>query len=366
MYDYLIVGAGIFGSTFARLATDAGKRCLVIDKRSHVAGNCYTENQYNINVHVFGPHIFHCSNDAIWNFVNRFATFNNFRNAPVAIHNNKAYSLPFSMYTFNQMWGVLTPEDARSKIESQRLKLDREPTNLEEQALMLVGPDIYETLIYGYTKKQWQKDPKDLPASIIKRLPVRFTWDNNYYNDKYQGIPIGGYTALFQNMLKGIDVQLDTDYFANKNAWNESAKKIVFTGKIDEYYDYKFGELEYRALHFETKIHKVNNYQGNAVINYTEASVPWTRVIEHKHFEDNNNDPITVITKEIPDTWSRDKTPYYPVSDVINTNLYLKYESLAKKESKIIFGGRLAEYKYFDMHQVIDSVFKKFENERDK
>jgi len=363
MYDYLIVGAGVFGATFARLATDAGKRCLVIDKRPHVAGNCYTENQHGINVHVYGPHIFHCNDENIWNFVNRFAKFNNFRNSPIAIHEGKAYSLPFSMYTFNQMWGVLTPEAAQAKIESQCLKLDREPCNLEEQALTLVGSDIYKILIRDYTRKQWQKDPKDLPASIIKRLPVRLTWDNNYFNDKYQGIPIGGYTPLFQHMLEGIEVKLGIDYLADKEAWRARARKIVFTGKIDEYYNFEFGELEYRALRFETEVKQISNYQGNAVINYTEASVPWTRVIEHKHFEANELDnPITVVTKEIPDTWSREKTPYYPVGNEINNLLYQKYQNLATQESNVIFGGRLAEYKYFDMHQIIGSAFKKLIN----
>lgn len=360
MYDYLIVGAGVFGSTFARLATDSGKKCLVIDKRDHVAGNCYTKNQNDINVHVFGPHIFHCNDESIWNFVNRFAKFNNFRNSPIAFHGGKAYSLPFSMYTFNQMWGVLTPEEALAKIESQRLKLNREPANLEEQALTLVGSDIYEKLIRDYTRKQWQKDPKDLPASIIKRLPVRLTWDNNYFNDKYQGIPVGGYTALFQNMLDGIDVELGVDYLADRDAWDSKATNVVFTGKIDEYYGFQFGELEYRALRFETEVLETSNYQGNAVINYTEANVPWTRIIEHKHFEGGGNNPVTVVTREIPDTWSREKTPYYPVGDTVNSELYLKYEALADKEKKVIFGGRLAEYKYFDMHQVIGSAFKKF------
>ncbi|RMX04041.1 UDP-galactopyranose mutase [Corticibacter populi] len=358
-YDYLIVGAGVFGSTFARLATDAGKRCLVIDKRPHVAGNCYTENQHGINVHVFGPHIFHCNDENIWNFVNRFAKFNNFRNSPIAFHGGKAYSLPFSMYTFNQMWGVLTPEEAQAKIESQRLKLDREPANLEEQALILVGPDIYETLIRDYTRKQWQKDPKDLPASIIKRLPVRLTWDNNYFNDKYQGIPIGGYTALFQNMLDGIDVELSVDYLADIDHWNAKAKQVVFTGKIDEYYGFRFGELEYRSLRFDTEVIETSNYQGNAVINYTEANVPWTRIIEHKHFENDLKTPVSVVTKEIPDTWSRNKTPYYPIGDARNMAIFKQYEALAEAESNLIFGGRLAEYQYYDMHQVIGSAIAK-------
>lgn len=361
MYDYLIVGAGVFGSTFARLATDAGARCLVIDKRPHVAGNCYTENQHGIQVHVFGPHIFHCNNDGIWEFVNRFARFNNFRNSPIAMHGGKAYSLPFSMYTFNQMWGVLTPDEALATLESQRLKLDREPTNLEEQALTLVGSDIYEILIRDYTRKQWQKEPKDLPASIIKRLPVRLTWDNNYFSDRYQGIPIGGYTDLFKNMLRGIDVELNVDYFLDREYWNAKAKKAVFTGKIDEFYDFEFGELEYRSLRFETEIIEASNYQGNAVINYTEARVPWTRIIEHKHFEGDLNTPVSVVTREIPDVWSRDKTPYYPIGDSRNMAIFKQYQSLSESEKGIIFGGRLAEYRYYDMHQVIGSAIKKFD-----
>ncbi|HCN7888608.1 TPA: NAD(P)-binding protein, partial [Escherichia coli] len=283
MYDYLIVGAGLFGCTFARLATDAGKKCLIIEKREHIAGNCYTEKKHGIHQHIYGPHIFHCNDDDIWDFVNRFAKFNSFINRPIAINNGKAYSLPFSMYTFNAMWGVLTPEEAIAKIESQKLKLERKPLNLEEQALSLVGTDIYNTLIRDYTKKQWQKDPKELPASIITRLPVRMTWDNNYFFDKFQGIPIGGYTLMFENMLKGIEVRVNTDYFANKEYFDGLAKKIVFTGKIDEFYDYRFGELEYRALKFENELLPMKNYQGNAVINYTSADIPWTRIIEHKY-----------------------------------------------------------------------------------
>lgn len=360
MYDFLIVGAGMFGSTFARLATDAGKRCLVIDKRPHIAGNCYTEEREGINVHIYGPHIFHCNDKVIWDFVNRFANFNNFRNSPIALHGGKAYSLPFSMYTFNQMWGVITPEEALAKIDSQRLRLNRNPANLEEQALTLVGRDIYETLIRDYTIKQWQKDPKELPASIIKRLPVRTTWDNNYFKDKYQGIPIGGYTALFEKMLKGIDVKLNTDYLKTKDAWDTKANTVIFTGRIDEYYDYCHGELEYRSLSFNTELKNTNNYQGNAVVNYTESNVPWTRIIEHKHFEITDSNNVTLITYETPDTWSREKTPYYPIDDAINRSIYSKYKCLSKRESKVIFGGRLAEYKYYDMHQVIGSAFKKY------
>ena len=362
MYDYLIVGAGMFGATFARLAKDIGKNCLVIDKRPHIAGNCYTENIEGIQVHRYGPHIFHCNDDEIWLFVNRFAKFNNFRNSPIAINNGKAYSLPFSMYTFNQMWGVTTPDEAQAKIEAQRLKLDREPVNLEEQALSLVGRDIYEILIRDYTRKQWQKDPKDLPASIIKRLPVRLTWDNNYFNDKYQGIPVGGYTLLFENMLSGIEVRTGCDYLADREHWNALAKKVVFTGKIDEFYDYRFGELEYRTLKFENDILEKENYQGNAVVNYTESSVPWTRIIEHKHFDLRIKNPLTYITREIPDSWSREKIPYYPIGDEVNMIIWEEYNKIAARESKVIFGGRLAEYRYYDMHQVIGSAIHTFKN----
>ena len=355
-FDYLIVGAGMFGATFARLCTDSGKTCLVIDKRPHIAGNCYTENIEGINVHTYGPHIFHCNDSEIWQFVNRFSRFNNFRNSPIAFHSGKAYSLPFSMYTFNQMWGVTSPVDALAKIESQRLKLDREPANLEEQALVLVGKDIYELLIKDYTRKQWQKDPKELPASIIKRLPVRLTWDNNYFNDKYQGIPVGGYTALFENMLDGIEVRTSVDYLADRANLNALAKKIVFTGKIDEYYDYCFGELEYRTLKFDNELLDQENYQGNAVINYTEANVPWTRIIEHKHFEPKILTSKTYITREIPDDWSREKIPYYPIGDEHNIKIWRQYNNLAELETNVIFGGRLAEYRYYDMHQVIGSA----------
>jgi UDP-galactopyranose mutase len=356
MYDYLIVGAGMFGATFARLAMDAGKRCLVIDKRPHIAGNCYTSDMDGIQVHTYGPHIFHCNDQRIWNFVNRFTTFNNFRNSPVAMHGGRAYSLPFNMYTFNQMWGVTTPSQAIAKIEAQKLMLDRPPANLEEQALTLVGKDIYEKLIRDYTKKQWQKDPKDLPASIIKRLPVRFTWDNNYFNDKFQGIPTGGYSAMFAKMLDGCEVLTGVDYFADRALWNAKARQVVFTGKIDEYFGFQFGELEYRTLEFQTEVMPIENYQGNAVINYTEADVPWTRIIEHKHFEPGNNTRHTVVTREIPAAWSKEKVPYYPIGDERNMRVFEQYSELAEQEKGVLFGGRLAEYKYYDMHQVIGSA----------
>ncbi|PAT36626.1 UDP-galactopyranose mutase [Vandammella animalimorsus] len=361
MYDYLIVGAGMFGATFARLATDAGKRCLVIDQRPHIAGNCYTEHIDGIHVHRYGPHIFHCNDEKIWAFVQRFAQFNNFRNAPIAMHGGKAYSLPFNMYTFNQIWGVTTPEQARARIEAQRLRLGREPANLEEQALSLVGRDIYETLIRDYTRKQWQKDPKELPAAIIKRLPLRWTWDNNYFNDRYQGIPVGGYTALFERMLQGIEVRLNTDYLAERSALDALARHTVFTGRIDAFYGYRFGELEYRTLRFDTEWLDTDNHQGNAVVNYTEASVPWTRIVEHKHFEPGNTSARTCITREIPDTWSRDKVPYYPIGDAANMALFARYEALAEREPRVLFGGRLAEYRYYDMHQVIGSARAKAE-----
>jgi len=355
MYDYLIVGAGLFGSTFARLATSQGKKCLVLEKRPHIGGNCYTENVEGINVHRYGPHIFHTSNEKVWEFINQYAEFNNYINSPVAYFEGKLYCLPFNMHTFYQIWGVITPEAASQKIEEQRLKLDREPQNLEEQALSMVGSDIYERLIKGYTLKQWMKDPKELPPSIIKRLPVRFTFDNNYFNDKYQGIPIGGYTNIFVKMLDGIEVKCDVDYLANQEYFNSLAKKIVYTGKIDEFYDFEFGELDYRTLRFENELLPINNYQGNAVINYTSADVPYTRIIEHKHFEGVQT-PSTYITREHPEQWSRDRIPYYPINNDANMAVFSKYKEKAKFEQKIIFGGRLAEYKYYDMHAVIGSA----------
>lgn len=363
MYDYLIVGAGMFGSTFARLAADDGKTCLIIDKREHIAGNCHTEEKEGIQVHVYGPHIFHCNDERIWSFVNRFARFNNFRNQPISVSDGKVYSLPFNMYTFNHMWGVKTPQEAKEKIASQKLDLQgREPRNLEEQALSQVGTDIYEKLIRGYTAKQWMRDPKDLPASIIKRLPVRLTWDNNYFNDKYQGVPEDGYTAMFENMLEGIEVKLGVDYLADRKAWNAKAKTVVFTGKIDDYFDCKFGELEYRTLDFETWVEDTDNYQGNAVVNYGDSDVAWTRIIEHKHFAPGNKSEKTVVTKEIPATWANGKVPYYPVGDEVNSDRYAKYRELAEKEDKVVFGGRLSEYKYYDMHQVIGSAFAKYKS----
>lgn len=355
-YDYLIIGCGLFGSTFARLATDSGKKCLIIDKREHIGGNCYTENIEGINVHMYGPHIFHTSNKVVWDFVNKFSKFNNFILSPKAKYKDKLYSLPFNMNTFYEMWGVHKPEEARKIIEKQKFK--GTPTNLEEQAMSLVGNDIYEKLIKGYTSKQWGKDPKELPTFIIKRLPVRFIFNNNYFNDFYQGIPIGGYTKLFENMLVDIEVKLKTNYFDNREYFDSIAEKIVYTGCIDEFFNYKHGYLDYRSLKFENRILDTNNYQGNSVINWTEKNIPWTRIIEHKHFE-NGNTEKTVITKEYPQDHNKDTTPYYPINDE-NNKIYKKYYEMSKKLDKFIFGGRLSEYKYMDMHVVIESAINKF------
>ena len=360
MYDYLIVGAGLYGAVFAQEAKRAGKSVLVIDKRPHIAGNVYTEKVEGINVHKYGAHIFHTNNKKVWDYITRFATFNRFTNSPVANYHGELYSLPFNMYTFNRMWGVVTPEEAAAKIEEQRRAVEiTEPSNLEEQAISLVGTDIYEKLIKGYTEKQWGKRATELPAFIIKRLPVRFTYDNNYFNDKYQGIPIGGYTQIIEKMLEGIEVRLNTDFFADRENLTAEAEKIVFTGMIDEFYDYKFGELEYRSLRFETEVLDEENYQGNAVVNYTEYEVPYTRIIEHKHFELTEQNPDkTVITREYPATWKKGDEPYYPMNDEKNNTLYEKYKELADKEDNVIFGGRLGMYKYFDMHNVVAEALK--------
>lgn len=356
-YDYLIVGCGLFGSTFARLATDAGKSCLIIDKRDHIAGNCYTQKIEGINVHRYGAHIFHTSNKVVWDFVNRFSEFNNFINSPKAISKGKMYSLPFNMNTFYEIWGTKSPTNAKSIINTQRFK--DTPTNLEEQALSLVGSDIYFKLIKEYTEKQWGKSAKELPPFIIKRLPLRFTFDNNYFNDKYQGIPIGGYTSLFEKMLDGIEVQLSTDYFQNPEYFNSISDKIVYTGCIDEFFDYEYGKLEYRSLRFEDEIHDQENYQGNAVINYCDANVPYTRILEHKHFEFAKTE-TTVITYEYPQDYTKNTTPYYPINSEYNQKIYKKYIDKSKTLTKFIFGGRLAEYKYMDMHVVIESAMNKF------
>lgn len=361
MYDYLIIGAGFFGCTFARLMTDLGKRCLIIDKRNHIGGNAYTERIDDIDIHVYGPHIFHTNNEKIWQFVNRFSQFNSYINRPKAFNNGKLYSLPFNMNTFNQIWpDILTPDQAKKRIEEQIIKLDKPAENLEEQALSMVGPEIYQLLIKNYTVKQWKRDPKLLSPNIIKRLPLRFTYDDNYYDDIYQGIPTNGYTELFNNMLTGIDYEINIDYFNNRDYWSAKAKKIVYTGCIDEWFEYDLGRLEYRSLHFEHKLESTNNYQGNAVINYCDDKTDYTRVIEHKHFKKTASS-ITAITYEIP-ILDNNANPYYPINDLKNQDLYNFYRSKAEN-TDVIFGGRLAEYQYMDMHQVIGSAMKTVKQE---
>jgi len=358
-YDYLVVGSGLFGSVFAHEAKKRGKTCLIIDKRSHSGGNIYCENIEDINVHKYGAHIFHTNDKEIWEYVNSFVEFNRYTNTPVALYKGELYNLPFNMNTFYQLWGVKTPDEAKEKIQSQIANLSiAEPANLEEQALSLIGTDIYEKLIKGYTEKQWGRSATELPAFIIKRLPVRFTFDNNYFNDKYQGIPIGGYNKLTEGLLDGIEVRLNVDYFENREEYNAMADKIVFTGKIDQYYNYQFGQLEYRSLRFEQEVLDKENYQGNAVVNYTEREVPYTRIIEHKHFEFGTQ-PKTVVTKEYPEEWTSEKEPYYPINDERNSAVFKQYQQLADKETDVIFGGRLAEYRYYDMHQIIGSALKK-------
>lgn len=358
MYDYLVVGAGLYGAVFAREAKNRGKNVLVIDKRPHIAGNVYTEKVEGINVHKYGAHIFHTNNKKVWDYVNQFATFNRFTNSPVANYKGELYSMPFNMYTFNKMWGVVTPQEAEAKINEQRSEIKGEPTNLEEQAISLVGRDIFEKLVKGYTEKQWGRDCKDLPAFIIKRLPVRLTFDNNYFNALYQGIPVGGYTKMVKNMLEGIEVRLNTDYLEHKEELDRLAKKVVYTGPIDAYFNYQLGHLEYRSVRFENEILDIPNFQGNAAVNYTDRDTPWTRIIEHKWFEfgkdENGNDlPKTVISKEYSSEWKPGDEPYYPVNDERNNRLYEKYKELADNEKNVIFGGRLGEYKYYDMDAVI-------------
>jgi UDP-galactopyranose mutase len=357
-YDYLIVGSGLFGSTFARQATDAGKRVLVIDKRPNIAGNIYTEDVEGIHVHKYGAHIFHTNERRVWDYVNRFADFNRFTNSPVANYRGELYSLPFNMYTFNKMWGVVTPEEAKAKIDEQRREITGEPKNLEEQAISLVGRDIFEKLVKGYTEKQWGRDCKDLPAFIIRRLPVRLTFDNNYFNALYQGIPIGGYTKLVENLLAGIEVRLNCDYLENKAELDALAEKVVYTGPIDAYYGYKLGTLEYRSVRFETELLDIPNFQGNAAVNYTDRETPWTRIIEHKWFEfgkdaEGNDLPGTVISREYSSEWKPGDEPYYPVNDEKNGALYRQYRALAEAEPNVIFGGRLGEYRYYDMDQTV-------------
>lgn len=376
-YDYLIAGSGLYGATFAHLAHKQGKKCLVIDKRSHLGGNIYCENIEGINVHKYGAHIFHTSNKKVWEFVNSIVEFNRYTNSPVANYQGKLYNLPFNMNTFYQMWGVTTPEEAQTKIDEQKIEyseelrvkneelgLPNEPHNLEEQAMLLVGKDIYEKLIKGYTEKQWGRMCTELPAFIIKRLPVRLVFDNNYFNDKYQGIPVGGYNKLIDGLLEGIETQTNVDFFENRKYWEGIADKIVFTGKIDEFYGYQFGKLNYRTVRFEQEIIDKPNYQGTAVVNYTEREVPYTRVIEHKHFEmfgaEVYDCPKTVISKEYSSEWKDGMEPYYPVNDRQNSELYAQYKALADKEENIIFGGRLAEYKYYDMAPIIEKVMERF------
>ena len=360
MYDYLIVGSGLYGSVFAYKAKQHGKKCLVIDKRPHLGGNIYCEDTEGINVHKYGAHIFHTSNKDVWNFVNSFVEFNRYTNSPLANYKGKLYNLPFNMNTFYALWGVKTPEEAKDKIEQQRKEVGiTEPKNLEEQAISLVGKDIYEILVKGYTEKQWGRKCAELPAFIIKRLPVRFTFDNNYFNDPYQGIPIGGYNKLINGLLNGIETRCNTDFFENREYFESLANKIVFTGKIDEYYNYRFGKLEYRTVRFETELFGCENYQGNAVINYTEEEIPYTRIIEHKHFEFGTQ-PKTVISKEYSSEWKEGSEPFYPVNDEKNNTLYLRYKELANKELNAIFGGRLAEYKYYDMDKIVEQVLIQF------
>ena len=372
-FDYLIVGSGLFGAIFAYEANKQGKKCLVIDKRNHVAGNVYTENIDGINVHKYGAHIFHTSNKEVWQYINQFAEFNRYTNSPVAIYKGELYNLPFNMNTFNKLWGVTTPEEAKSKIEEEKKQANiTNPQNLEEQAISLIGKTIYEKLIKGYTEKQWGKRATELPSFIIKRLPVRFIYDNNYFNDIYQGIPMGGYTKIIEKMLDGIEVKLNYDFFEHRAELENIAEKIVFTGSIDQYYNYQYGELEYRSLKFEEEELDIENYQGNAVVNYTEYEIPYTRIIEHKHFEygpslgkiaEGITSQKTIITREYPDTWVQGKEPYYTVNDEKNTELYAKYKDIADKDSKVIFGGRLGQYKYFDMDKVIEEALKTVKQE---
>jgi len=363
-YDYLIVGSGLFGSVFAREATDKGKKCLVIEERNHIGGNCYTEGKDGINIHKYGPHIFHTDDKRIWDYVNRFSEFNNYKHSPKVNYGNKIYSFPINLLTLYQIWGTTTPQEAIDKIKSLALPIDN-PKNLEEWTLSQVGEEIYDIFIKGYTTKQWGRDPKDLPASIIKRIPIRLNFDDNYFFDRYQGIPIGGYTKMIQNILSGIEVKTGVDYFSDKEYYNSLAEKIVFTGKIDRFFDYKFGDLEYISLDF--KLEKINStdYQGCSIINYTEKEIPYTRITEHKHFENSKSD-VTWITKEYPKEYSRGDIPYYPINNEKNNKIYSLYKSESEKLDNFIFGGRLAEYKYYDMHQIIASALSKVKRELSK
>lgn len=365
MYDYIIVGSGLSGATFAHLANEAGKKCLVIDKREHIAGNCYTQKIEGINVHVYGPHIFHTSNKNIWNFINKFSEFNHYVNRTKVISRGNIYSFPINMMTLHQLWGVKNPDEAKKKLKEESLPYVKKypnPKNMEEWALSQVGKEIYETFVYGYTTKQWKRTPDKLPASILKRLPIRLTWDDNYFDDCYQGIPKDGYTKIFENMLDGIEVKLGVDFFKEKSSLESMCKKIVYTGCIDQFYNYCYGELEYRTLKFDTQILQTEDFQGNAIFNYNDISIPWTRKIEHKHFEFLKSTK-SVVTTEYPTEWSNSSTPYYPINDELNNSLYKKYEELSTKDKKYIFIGRLAKYKYFDMHQAIGASIKTFNNE---
>ncbi|MEK4476234.1 UDP-galactopyranose mutase [Paenibacillus sp. FSL R7-0048] len=358
-YDYLIVGAGLYGAVFAHELRKAGKTCLIIDKRDHIAGNIYTAKVDGIQVHKYGAHIFHTSNKEVWIYLNQFAEFNRYINSPIANYHGEIYNLPFNMNTFNKMWGVVTPDEAKKKIEQQRKENYVEnPQNLEEQAINLVGLDVYNKLIRGYTEKQWGRSCKEIPAFIIRRLPVRFTYDNNYFDDPYQGIPVGGYTGMIKRMIEGIEVRLGTDYLEDKVKWDELAEKIVYTGPVDAYYGYRFGVLEYRSLRFETEVINMTNYQGNAVVNYTDSRTPYTRIIEHKHFEFGTQ-PKTVISREYSEEWKRGDEPYYPINDSKNSVLYEKYKALTETQSNVIFGGRLGEYKYYDMDKVVEVALQK-------
>ena len=361
-YDYLIVGAGLYGSIFAYEAKKRGKSCLVIEKRNHVGGNLYCESIEDINVHKYGAHIFHTSNKKVWRYITQFVEFNNYINSPIANYKGEIYNLPFNMNTFSRLWGIVTPNEARDIIEKQKTHIRKKPENLEEQAISLVGTDIYKKLIKGYTEKQWGRNADELPAFIINRLPVRYTYDNNYFDDIYQGIPIGGYNTLFRNLLDDIEVKVNTDYFSNRDYFNSISNKIVYTGMIDQFFNYKFGTLEYRSLDFQHEILCLENYQGNAVVNYTDRETPYTRIIEHKHFEFGNQSK-TVITREYPIDWNKNCEPYYPINNRKNTEILLKYKDLARLQTNIIFGGRLGDYKYYDMDDVIESVLQKVEEE---
>lgn len=362
MYDYVIVGSGLFGSVFAERAKKNGKKCLIVEKRNHIGGNCFTENINGINVHKYGIHVFHTSSETIWNYINTFSKFNHFVNRPKVSYGNKIYSFPINLMTLNQLWGINTPSEAIKKINEVKINI-KNPCNLEEWALSQIGEELYNIFIYGYTKKQWKREPSQLPSFIIKRIPIRLTWDDNYYEDCYQGIPIDGYTKIFEKMLDGIEIKTEVDFFSDKELLKRISKKIVYSGKIDEYFDYKYGELEYRSLRFENELLETNDYQGNAQINYTDENVPFTRLIEHKHFEFKKTSN-TIITKEYPIDWNRNEIPYYPINDEKNNSIYELYNTLKINESNVIFGGRLSSYKYYDMHQVIAESLNLWKKEK--